>query len=81
MATIRLVLDPDGTLPQRLNAQAQASPLADAGLADELRAILQDHAQWTDSPLARAILADFEAYVPSFKVVIPTEYRRTLLGA
>ena len=78
---VAYVLDPDGTLPQRLNAQAQASPLADAGLADELRAILQDHAQWTDSPLARAILADFEAYVPSFKVVIPTEYRRTLLGA
>jgi len=46
--------------------------------AERLHALIVRHAHYTNSKKAQAILADWDAYLPRFKKVMPTEYRRAL---
>ena len=46
--------------------------------AERLHALIERHAHYTNSPKAQAILKDFAGYLPKFKKVMPTEYRRAL---
>ncbi|MEQ1717973.1 MAG: glutamate synthase subunit alpha, partial [Hyphomicrobium sp.] len=46
--------------------------------AERLHALISRHAHYTNSAKAKAILKDFAAYLPKFKKVMPTEYRRAL---
>ena len=46
--------------------------------AAELRALIVEHEQRTDSPVARRVLEQFEALLPRFVKVMPTDYRRVL---
>jgi glutamate synthase (NADPH/NADH) large chain len=46
--------------------------------AARLRTLLENHARYTNSKRAHDILADWEAYLPKFHKVMPTEYRRAL---
>jgi glutamate synthase (NADPH/NADH) large chain len=46
--------------------------------AARLRTLLENHARYTNSKRAQDILADWEAYLPKFHKVMPTEYRRAL---
>jgi glutamate synthase (NADPH/NADH) large chain len=46
--------------------------------AERLHALIANHARFTNSTRAKAILADWKAYLPKFRKVMPVEYRRAL---
>ena len=46
--------------------------------AERLHQLIVNHARLTGSTRARQILADWEAYLPKFRKVMPVEYRRAL---
>jgi glutamate synthase (NADPH/NADH) large chain len=46
--------------------------------AERLHKLLENHARYTNSARAKNILADWQAYLPKFRKVMPTEYRRAL---
>ncbi|RYE07124.1 MAG: glutamate synthase large subunit [Hyphomicrobiales bacterium] len=48
------------------------------GDADRLKALIQRHKSFTGSNVAETILADWDAWLPKFKKVMPVEYRRAL---
>jgi glutamate synthase domain-containing protein 3 len=43
-----------------------------------LRRLLENHLKYTDSPVAKAILADWEKELRHFVKVMPNDYRRVL---
>ena len=43
-----------------------------------MRRLLENHHKFTGSPLARAVLDDFEKELRWFVKVMPTDYRRVL---
>jgi glutamate synthase (NADPH/NADH) large chain len=45
---------------------------------ERLHALIARHAHYTNSVKAQAILADWAGFVPKFRKVMPTEYRRAL---
>ncbi len=45
---------------------------------ERLHALISRHAHYTNSKTAQAILKDFSGFLPKFKKVMPTEYRRAL---
>jgi glutamate synthase (NADPH/NADH) large chain len=45
---------------------------------ERLHALISRHAHYTNSKTAQTILKDFASYLPKFKKVMPTEYRRAL---
>jgi glutamate synthase (NADPH/NADH) large chain len=46
--------------------------------AARLHKLISDHARYTGSKRAAAILADWKRYLPLFRKVMPVEYRRAL---
>jgi glutamate synthase (NADPH/NADH) large chain len=87
------VLDEDGNLESRCNmAMVDLEPVTGAlgdalghvkddmrtHDAERLHRLLQNHARYTNSQRAQDILADWETYLPKFRKVMPTEYRRAL---
>jgi glutamate synthase (NADPH/NADH) large chain len=49
-----------------------------AGDAARLKALIQRHRSFTGSSVAEKILADWDAWLPKFRKVMPVEYRRAL---
>jgi glutamate synthase (NADPH/NADH) large chain len=47
--------------------------------AIRLKQIIEQHMHYTDSPVARNILDNWESYLPKFVKIMPVEYRRALL--
>jgi glutamate synthase (NADPH) large chain len=45
---------------------------------DTIRTLLENHYQFTNSPLAKAVLDDFDNELRWFVKVMPTDYRRVL---
>ncbi|MGQ0455991.1 MAG: glutamate synthase large subunit [Hyphomicrobium sp.] len=45
---------------------------------DRLHALVSRHAHYTNSAKAQKVLKDFAGYLPKFRKVMPTEYRRAL---
>ena len=90
---IAYVLDEDGNFESRCNmAMVDLEPVTGAlgdalghvkddmrtHDAERLHRLLQNHARYTNSQRAQDILADWETYLPKFRKVMPTEYRRAL---
>ena len=90
---IAYVLDEDGSFESRCNmAMVELEPVTGeldnslTGFKDDMRThdaerlykLLENHARYTNSKRAQDILADWEAYLPKFIKVMPTEYRRAL---
>src|SRR5262249_14220098 len=75
---IAYVLDEPGTFASRCNRGMVE--LEEVGEADaiELRALIEEHRDRTDSPVAARVLADWDAMVPRFVKVMPTDYKRVL---
>ncbi len=46
--------------------------------AERLRHLIERHAHYTGSTRARAILEDWQTYLPKFRKVMPVEYRKAL---
>jgi glutamate synthase (NADPH/NADH) large chain len=68
----------------KANGDAVSRKLSDVMLdmreqdAERLHALISRHAHYTNSKTAQAILKEFANYLPKFKKVMPTEYRRAL---
>jgi glutamate synthase (NADPH) large chain len=46
--------------------------------AERLRYLISNHARYTGSERAAEILANWSAYLPKFRKVMPVDYRRAL---
>jgi glutamate synthase (NADPH/NADH) large chain len=82
-------LEPVTAEEASLSDLPNASDLASHGLVDvmsdmtsqdaeRLHRLISRHAHYTNSARAKAILADWKAWLPKFRKVMPVEYRRAL---
>jgi len=78
---IAWVLDENGLLSKRLNTGHVKAYAVTETLAEELKSLLKAHLDATGSQKARAILDDFESFLPRFRAVISDEYLAYLRGA
>ncbi len=75
---IAYVLDEEDRFAGRCNmGMVDFEEISEADAA-ELRALIAEHEQRTDSPVARRVLERFEELLPRFVKVMPTDYRRVL---
>jgi glutamate synthase domain-containing protein 3 len=75
---VAYVWDPDGSFPERFNAElADIEKATEEDLA-KIKALLERHLSLTESARARAILDDFKAQSASFRKVMPRDYRAYL---
>jgi glutamate synthase (NADPH/NADH) large chain len=65
------VLDENNVLVSRLNTQYVTALDCDDNDKERLKSLIEAHCVHTESPLAKAILADFDERADSFKKVIP----------
>ena len=76
---IAYVLDEDTHLYRNLNKEMvlMETPTAKSD-KESLRTMLENHVKYTNSAKAKAILADFENYLPKFKKIIPADYKKMI---
>ena len=73
------MLDEDHDLYLRLNKElVSMGPVTEEGDIEALRGLIQAHAEATGSPKAGRILANFGAWLPKFKKILPHDYDRML---
>jgi glutamate synthase domain-containing protein 3 len=76
---IAYVLDRDGTFSSRCNkGMVELFPVKDKDDISELRAMIQNHYNYTKSTVAKQILDQWENSLKQFVKVYPTDYRRVL---
>jgi glutamate synthase domain-containing protein 3 len=76
---IAYVYDDDGQFAKKCNMEMVELEKADTQEdKDTIRRLLENHHQFTDSPLAKAVLDDFDNELRWFVKVMPTDYRRVL---
>jgi glutamate synthase domain-containing protein 2/glutamate synthase domain-containing protein 1/glutamate synthase domain-containing protein 3 len=76
---IAYVLDIDGNFKQRCNTgMVELFPVKDSADAQELKGLIERHYRYTESAVAMRILDNWNASVPKFIKVYPTDYRRVL---
>lgn len=77
---IAYVLDEENRLYRNLNkAMVEIEKLESKYDIAELKDLIQRHVEATGSAKGREILRRFKHYVPQFKKIVPTDYRRMLL--
>ncbi len=76
---IAYVLDEAGDFPRRCNTQmVDLEPVAAAEDEAELRRLIERHAEFTGSEVARRLLERWSETVPRFVKIMPKDYRRVL---
>ncbi|HEX3717722.1 MAG TPA: glutamate synthase large subunit [Verrucomicrobiae bacterium] len=76
---VAYVLDESGDFPTRCNQQmVQLEKLDEAEEAEEIRRMIDRHAQYTRSQRAFKVLALWEQMLPKFVKVMPKDYKRAL---
>jgi glutamate synthase (ferredoxin) len=76
---IAYVLDEKHTLYRRLNrAMVLMESVAEAEDVKTLRGLIEKHVEMTGSVRGKEVLKHFEELLPSFKKIIPAEYKRVL---
>jgi glutamate synthase domain-containing protein 3 len=77
---IAYVLDEQGAFPERCNMGMVDFEALTPEDAVELRAMIEEHAQRTDSPVAQRVLAEWEQLLAqgAFAKVVPRDYKRVL---
>jgi glutamate synthase (NADPH/NADH) large chain len=76
---IAYVLDEEGTFNLRCNLElVELEEVVDEEDVEELRGLIERHAQFTDSEVAKRVLANWDATLPKFVKVMPTDYKRVL---
>ena len=76
---IAYVLDEKHTLYRRLNrAMVVMEAVTDPEDVKTLRGLIEKHVEMTGSERGKEVLAHFEELLPSFKKIIPVEYKRVL---
>jgi glutamate synthase (ferredoxin) len=76
---IAYVLDESNDLYTRLNKEMVSSyEITSKYDVLAIKDMLQEHVALTNSEKGKAILAQFETYLPKFKKIIPHDYERVL---
>ncbi len=76
---VAYILDEAGDFATRCNQQMVGlETLEDAEEIADLRQLIQQHADYTQSQKAARVLANWEAIVPQFVKVMPKDYKRVL---
>ena len=75
---IAYVLDDDGRFRSRCNTELVGFDEIGADEAGELRALVTEHAERTESAVAERLLADWEQALGRFVKVMPHDYKRAL---
>ena len=75
---IAYVLDVDGGFRDRCNTELVGFDDISTNDADELRALVSEHAERTGSPVATGLLERWEQSLESFVKVMPHDYKRAL---
>jgi glutamate synthase domain-containing protein 2/glutamate synthase domain-containing protein 1/glutamate synthase domain-containing protein 3 len=77
---VAYVLDEDGAFAERCNMGMVGFDALDEADALELRALIEEHAQRTASPVAARVLADWDGLLAreAFVKVMPHDYKRVL---
>ena len=76
---IAYVLDNEGTFPIRCNRQmVEIGRVEEAEDIDELKKMIERHAQYTGSEVAQEVLEEWERTLPRFVKVLPKDYKRVL---
>ena len=76
---VAYVWDPKGRLPAQCNKETYELESVSAGTdIIELKQLIQNHADYTDSSVAKAILENWENSIGEFVKVMPTDYKRVL---
>lgn len=78
---IAYVLDENNTFKQNCNDEGLNVDyiILKGDDGEQLRSLIQNHFEATNSPLAKRILTNWETYLPKFKKVLPEEYRQALI--
>ncbi len=72
---IAYVLDETGRFDARCNLEMVDLEMLGPDDERELKGMIERHAQWTGSPRAKTILAEWARWKDSFIKVLPMEYR------
>jgi glutamate synthase (NADPH/NADH) large chain len=76
---VAYVWDPQGEFPRQCNKDSfELEPVSDAEDILELEALIKNHHRYTDSPVAEAVLDNWEDSLSQFHKVMPTDYKRVL---
>jgi glutamate synthase (ferredoxin) len=76
---IAYVLDEKGTFPGHCNKEmVNLERLVDAAEIEEVKRMIQRHANYTQSALAQRVLANWNELLPRFVKVMPKDYQRML---
>jgi glutamate synthase (NADPH/NADH) large chain len=76
---IAYVWDPSENFPKMCNAESfELEPLATAEDINELKTLIKNHYDYTDSPVAKKILDSWESSLSQFVKVMPSDYKRVL---
>jgi glutamate synthase domain-containing protein 3 len=77
---VAFVYDPDGAFAaHRCNrGMVGLEPVAEAEDLERLRGMVERHREFTGSPLAARLLDGWEAVLPRFVKVMPTDYKKAL---
>ena len=75
---VAYVLDEDGTFAERCNRQIVELEDPSADDLEEVRALVAEHGERTDSPVAARVLDAWERLAGSFVKVMPRDYKRAL---
>jgi glutamate synthase domain-containing protein 3 len=76
---IAYVWDVDGQFKTRCNmGMVELFPVDHEADIQELKQLIEDHARYTESSVAKRVLDNWKKTVPQFVKVYPTDYRRVL---
>lgn len=76
---VAYVLDTAHMFASKVNPEmVELGPVSDPAEIAELRSMIEDHAHYTQSPLALHILRAFHRTLPQFVRVMPLDYKRVL---
>ena len=76
---IAYVLDMGNDLYKRLNKEMiSIEAVTDKYELSELKQLIMDHVNYTNSEIGKRILEDFEGYLPKFKKIIPKDYKKMM---
>jgi len=77
---IAFVWDPDEKFPRQCNMDSfELEPVRAVEDIVQLKTLIKNHHQYTDSPVAKAVLDNWERSLTQFVKVMPTDYKRVLL--
>ena len=76
---IAYVLDMGNDLYKRLNKEMiSIESVTDKYEVSELKQLIMDHVNYTNSEIGKRILEDFDVYLPKFKKIIPKDYKKMM---